>query len=792
MGLRLVNMFPRTPSDYVKPGQPLLLGLRSDGIAASPAGSVVLGTFQAAMGYTSVQNGGLLPESSIVLPKIGASVSLDSAERVRPAGPEILRIPFGTGIKLTTTGTVNPTGVYAVQVPIDPAASVMGYFKFKTNSTWTLGTHDWCDLFNMTGIYLGVEYGPANTMCWASLRGSPAGVGSLVVGGPLQTFGSPRPGQRQIPFTWGSLPNGSVVEVWIVFNLAGYAAPFTPANVPVVEVWTKAPMDSVPVLRTSASPLLLSALGTFPSSSSHFDNSRPGASDQATLYFGNASPGSDSFELLDWALFPDYRVAVRNGEAFGPTKLTIRSDSPYLYKCADGRPTKLAPGRWFFLPGDGFHPPIDYLYYAPTKATPSYLVVEKSFGSGAGYYREEPRLFRMEDGAVIEAFLSVESIAKVADSVGAGISIDDGHRLFQLAFLETDSRRTLGLFNGVPGGSLVDGYFTPSAGDDQFLDWRSLKLVRLVVDRLRGRVSLFVDGVRYLDRPLTDFPGSTSNAGRMSFGHLESSASQAKLNVSFLSYLTRYVAWELDEHLLPEAAPAAMTWRVFGAATKALSPDFSSLLITKPDVGTIGSRGFYSKLVPTFDERHGLQLDFKMKVVGYADSHGTAFAKMTWVGTGVQIYLGNKVLHLGCFDCGSSGRVVGIVPGSGSTEDIINQTPLGRAFSSQVDWTEATLFRVSYRPYDRVEVWVDNIPSGPVISIPWLNDTDGFDLPQDTTPPSVAFGHFDGATSSVSAWEFFRYGVGNGYEVAIEPLFPDGLKEYFFGGRTLLHTEFDE
>jgi hypothetical protein len=786
VGLRLVNLLPSSPSDYTKPGQPLQMGLRSDGLVAAPTyGSVILGSLRASLGYTSIQNEGLLPENSAVLPKLEATVGLDTAELIRPLGTEVTRVPFGTGIKLDATGTPTPVGIYSVKVPATKEASLLGYFKFKSKLAWSLATRDWCSLSSMTGMYFGLEHGSHNTICWASLRGG--GTGSLVIGGPMQTYNAARPSQQQFnSFNWLAQPNNTVLEMWIVFNQVGYEAPFSPNNTPVVEVWARIAGVGNPVPLTLPPPMGAGALlpttllGQFPSDIANFTNYRPGPSDTATLYFGNVGGAGDSLEMLDWALYPDYRVAVREGEAVGNNKLITRSDGPSLYNCKEGRPQDLPIKRWFSMPDAGFLPPSAELFFSPTKVDPTFVVLDKSLPIGSGFQRLEPRLEvsparPVMDGAVFEAFMSAERIDSPNESIGTGIAIDDGVSLFRLVMLESATRRTIGLSKVGPEGDFVNGYFTPpeldANGDrtDPHLDWRSPKLVKLVVDRVRGRVSMFVDGVRYVDAALAAMPSSVSPVGgRVSFGHLEASAAKSKLNVAFLSYLTQ---------ALDPVGPV---------------PPATRLIINKASFATANSRCYYYKNLPTFDERHGIQVDFRAKVTGYTDLQGTAFAKNTWTGSGVQVFLGNKRLHLGFFDCGANGRVIGIIPGSGTVQDITKQTDLGKKFSSPVDWTTSNFFRLSYRPFDRIDVWINNVPSGPFISIPWLNDTDGFDLPQDVTPAAAAFGHFDRDSSSTTSWEFFRFGVGNGFDVSIEPLFPDGLKGYLFGGRTLIQTEFSE
>lgn len=799
MGLRLVNLFPRSASDYTKPGQPLQMGLRATGIGGS--GNVKLGTLRVALGYTSIHNEGLLPEVSEGLKKM-ATVRLDTAELIRPQGLQVVRSIFGTGIKIDAP-VANPEatiGVYSVKVPIETDAPIMGYFKFKTKTAWILATRNWYSTSNMTGMYLGLEHGSFNTSCILGLRNNGGG-GSLMAGGPLSTFNSVRPGQREISaFNWASLPNNTEVEVWIYFNRIGYNTPFVPTNTPIVEIWTKrGVLDPLPVFQTQAIPFPVTSLGQFPNNPNTFTNYRTAPSDYATLYFGNVGTGSDSLELTDWALYPDFRVAVRDGESLGANVITPRPDGPVSYYASAGLPQDIVPAKWFPISDTDFLLPNAAPFFQPGYLkTPSSTVITKPAVKASGYQRVEPRLEALTDGAMIEAFLSGEQLVRLNDAFGAGLLVDDAVRLFQVTMLETATGRfTLGIVKDPTKlASLTLGYFTPS----EDIDWRSLKLVRLVIDRLRARVSLFVDEKRYLNldqtNPLQTVPASSSPVGgRVGFGHLIPAAVTGKVHVAFLTYLTRYQAWEIDEQTLPNASPVSMSHVTSGTGNATTldptTPPLSAthLTIFKKVNGTFNSKNYYTKSM-SFDERAGVLVDFRAQVLSYASRTGETFSKNIWLGSGIQLFFGNKKLHLGFFDCGPYGRFIGIIPGSGTANDIITQTDLGKRFSYPVEWTDMSSYRLSYKGFDKIEVWVDNIPTGPVISIPWTNDTVGFDLPLDATLSSIAFGHFDQDPSSKTAWEYFRFGFSNGYDVAVKPKFDH--HSYLFGGRSYIQSEFDE
>jgi len=790
-------MFPGASSDYTKPGQPLEMGLKSDGLGAPPLGDVKLGTLRVALGYTSIHNEGILPESDVRL-KTLSTVGIDTAEFTRPIGAQAVRSQFGDGIKIDAPAPVAgaTAGIYSVKAKIVQDAQIMGYFKFKTKLAWSLATRDWFSTSNMTGMYFGLEHGTFNTACIAGLRGG--GTGSLMIGGPMAAFGTPRPGQREITaLNWLALPDNTIVEMWIYFNMVGYNPPFSPANTPVVEVWTKrGGVDTVPVFQTLATPLPVTFLGQFPGPAGLFPNFRDGPSEFATLFFGNVGTGTDSLELLDWALYPDYRVAVREGLQMGDNRLFVEPDGPVMYKATDGLPQDLSPGRWFPVPDVGYSLPSAVSFFQPGHPTAPYFTsVVKTLNGGTGFQRSEPRLVPLADGSMIEAFMSGEQTVRVNDSFGAGIMIDDGTKLFQVAMLQSPTRRTIGLVKDLAQmGDFSLGYFT-NTDPALDVDWRSPKLVQMIVDRLRGKVAVFADGVRVLNENIAAMPASVAAGGRVAFGHLVPSASRGKHNLGFLNYLSRYQAWEIDEQLLPEVSPVGMTPSVFGTGYIELDPILPAtathLTIAKTAFGIFNSRSYYHKTM-TFDERAGVFVDFRVRVLSYADRVGTTYAKNTWVGSGVQVFFGNKSLHLGFFDCGAHGRYIGVIPGSGTVDDIINQTALGRSHSFPIEWTEMVSYRLVYRAYNSIEVWVDNIQSGPVITIPWVDDTNGFDLPQDLTASSIAFGHFDRDAASTTAWEFFRFGFSNGYEISVQPDFGTNPPSYLFGGRSLIQSEFSE
>lgn len=796
--LQLVNTAPNKSTDpivpgltsRIKPGEPVQMSLRSLNSSIEP------GSLRVLFGLTHLEHEGFLPENDPNLAILKANIQLQTSEHRLPITGTVPR-SLSAGSLLFTKGSSsdNELGIYEIKFPIQNKASILGYFKFRTKTSWQLFNPDWCNLSSMTGMYFGLEHGSFNTAGYAFLRSPSFGHGSLVVGGPLQVYGNARPGQTEYTgFDWRAQPDNTVVEVWIYFNAIGYPPPFSPAYLPVLEVWTKiAGVDEVPVVRAQ---IPVGGLGTFQVPTSNFSNYRFGPSDYATLYFGNVGRNADVLQIDDWALFPDFEMVVSEGEA-RPTGSILRlPDTPTQFLASDALdPRALSPGRWFNIADAGFfNPSPSFLFQPGKKAIPQSLRLAKIAGAAGGFERIEPRLETLADGCTIEAFMSGDQTSRVADSFGAGICIEDGTKTYRAVMLQTETVTTIGISSSVTPD--FEDYYVP-LGSDGFplpIDWSSLKLVRLIVDRLRSKVALVVDEVRVLEIPISHaFPPSFSASGRMSFGHLMSLGSAGTMDVSRLTYTNRYKAWEIIDQVIPGTTPAYVL-QASGTGSTALdaaAPHATAASIAKTAFGSDGSYRYY-QLYDDFSEVKGAQVDFEARVVSYTDGTSSPFSSLSWTGAGVTLFLGNKKLHLGFFDAGTSGRVLGVIPGSGTVEDIVNQTVLGRKFSTPVDWTQDLLYRLVIRGYNSIEVWVDSVAQDPVIVIPWRNDEEGFDLPVDFTSPSIAFGHFDGVSSSVTAWKAVRHSISNGYDMAVAEVFKDGAPLSAFGGRSFVSVSFDE
>ena len=780
MGLRLVNMFPSSPSDYTKPGKPLQFGLKSE------SSSVEEGSISINYGFTSIDNEGLLPEADPNLPDRGATVTLTTPERILPAVPGFTSM-VGSTLTITRESSNNERSVYEIQMPVaNKTDSVMAYFKLKKRA-WAVAARAWCNLSQMTPVYIGLENGIFNNALYVFLRG--AGTGSVVFGGPTQTDQS-RPMQQEVALPWKALVDGSSIEFWVVYNNVGYGPPFTPDYVPMVELWARIDPTAMPTLLTvlGVNTLPVDSLLPFPPPSTFAFNSRL-PTDTTTIYLGNGGSTGDVVEFMDWAFYPDYRIAVVEGVPRGNSLLSILPDSPVSLVPSDGVPLSAQPGLW--VPALGGAPQAAPIFQLGHPGAPYAMELTKHLDGQLAFQKIEPRIASLAKGMMIEGRLYGEQTVVDGDIFGAGFALHDTLDKFGMALIATPTNTTVGLIKDSAQSPNLAGYYLPLDGDGNILDvdWSSPKLYRVLVDREvhPNTVSLLVDEVEIIKKNISDLAAFPDTEGRALFGFLANNLSRGALDIGFLRYCPRYQGWGMEQGVQPDGLPSPFT-KVSDGTNSVTEDSDSELVLAKGDFGVAATALTYSRN-EDLEPYKGIQVDFSTRILSYSDGDGATFARGCWLGCGVTLYLSEFKLHLGFFDCGPYGRRVGIIPGSGSIDDILNLTNLGSQFSAQVDWTQPTLYRLVYKAFDSIKVYIGDVVTEPSIVIPW---TGAFDLPIDSTTPGVAFGHFDSQASSTSAWKYFRYGISNGFEAALTPLFPNGIPSYAFGGRVSIQMGFDE
>ncbi len=901
MGLRLVNTAPGIVTDPIKPGQFLHLGLKSE------TQNVQLAATTVDVGYTSMANTGAFPEDDPSLTNLGVTHVFETSERRRPSTGAVSRSLLGNSLVFTKTSNNNGDfGIYEAQIPIHPGDSILAYFKFRKKTAWTPYNPDWCNLTNVVGMYFGVEHGTFNTAAYAFLRNNGSG-GSIVFAGPLQAYNTARGGQVELaqdldPVAggtqgWMGLADNAVIEIFIRINT--YITPFR------AELWTRIASTPAPVYQGS---IPLGALGLFPNTV--FTNSRVGTSETATIFFGNIGRTGDILQLDDWALFPNYGTVVKDGVSTPFSEVEVLPDVPIRYKASTAiKPTDVRAGRWF--PTTSGTTPVPSFFYQPGSfLNPLYLTLPKTGPGYMTFERTEPRLESLADGFMIESFISGSSETRIGDLVGPGFSVEDGANAYRLTMLQTTTARTFGILSSLVDVTDIANYYIVPGN----IDFRSLKLLRMTVDRRRSRVTLHIDDEKVLDLPINSqpqinsgvqivptttlsgttltvdvsvdggtiwvphshtfplnlltvadivnalnadgvfigagpqqievlnrgdtfgirtvqagplmgiringgssaigtgklnltspsttfgiastFPPAPGPTGKVFFGHPIAASYDATLKMSSIGYLNRYLAWEGEDSLFPDSLGIESTRRF---TLDSSGPGFTDMVagevvITKADFGSSSTKRFY-KRNQSLTDVGGIQVDFSTYVPAYTDEFGQVGASNTAVGAGLTVFLGNKRVFLGFYDCGLSGRVIGIIPGTGTDLDIVNQTLLGVKFSAAVDWSRFNKYRLVIQAFKKIEVWAGTTVNEPIISIPWRNSVDGFDLPLDITSPGVAFGHFNFLTtpsSSISKWGYVRWGHSNGYELAVSQKYPNGRPKYLFGGRAFIQSDFDE
>lgn len=766
MPLLIVNTAPGKSNELAQPGAPIHLGLRSTDDA------VVMGTFRASLGYSNIRNHGYLPETD---PSLLADVSLHSVGFQEPQGAPVLVQLSEQNLVITKTAQDDlERCIYSVTREGD-FSSALGYFRFKRKNWTPLRRPSWCPLEDMVGLFFGLRLGGA--VCYAFLQDAAGTNGQLVPAAASGPLGLPL---APISFDWKTVTVDEEIELCIFFNSAGEEH-LDPPNTPSIEIWAKTSAGAWKI-----GPFLQTALGVDPRD----------LISGVELLFGNAGTSGDVLELTDWVLFPDYRLAIRDGLTLPYHSIHVAPDVPLIFKASAGKsPVENYPGRWFFSP-DGVQPGIGYSYQPGQGSVPQLFTLTKRLlgpnGESlpvSGYCtleREAPLLEGREDGFMVETFVSSEAQVLDGDVFGSGISVDDGASIYRVVTLQDALRKNFGLQKHGPQSSF-SGYIE----DGESNDFTTLTQVRLTLDRPRNKALVTLDDVPFVDVPLSDtiFPGTEARRGLMRIGHVLDNRTRGTFGVASLLFVPNYRSWEAADGFDPTSAFRPFVRDVVGAGVTGVAD--GKLTITKPDFASINTKATFSRSEQV-DELHGFFLEFQVSIPFYTDQNGTPVGRRTDSGVALRVYLGTKCLDLGFYDCGIYGRRLGILPGSGTIVDILDQTSLGQKFSARCDWFQDNIFRVLYRPFDKLEVWIGAATNEPAISLSWRGIVQGFDLPVDTTAPTIEFGHFADDTSSQSNWGFVRWGCGGGYDVTFAQSYSDGGQDFHFGGQVLYRVDFQD
>jgi hypothetical protein len=747
-----------------------------------------------------------------------ATVSYRAPERVDSGAEKIVDVSnpgFPRICNILANGDAQAAGVFEISTHIENYyLPVMSSVTFRLSDSWLTGgeTPYWASTTGVLPIYAGLEFGIKDTGIFAYLRDDGAD-GSMVVGGPFRGQRAPRANQMELPLAkWKECAfNNGLYTIFFAIDPETLLA----------KVWKQAVWgvdneigDTAPV--QIGPPIPIDSLGTFPPDTAR---GRTGATEQLVSYFGNGS-STRSVSIVDFAIYRFFSPAVIFGIPYNRHSVRQSPDLPLVYRSSDGvLPTGATLGRW--LPGGATAPDTKFWFQPGRKTSPLYTEITK-VGTGTSYItREETRLSRAADfhlrGFSVETWMGGDATTGYSDK-GFGFQVTDGTYRYRVTALDVDGTPTYGIERTGSTPSDAITYFIPRVGAADVtaptyagtpvkeLPYTGLRLIRMTYNRDTEEMSLFVEDP---DEPVLIVPRSVSVAfpypestdpGSITIGHFLGEVSSSALNLDASSILPDYASWE-KRFGTPDDVEAPYTFIAEGQGRYTAPNSEGSSLVWDNYTGTyvpetppttphhpIGAVHIWRRN-DEFVYYRGFQVDFKAVITSPVTPN-------SWTGVGVTVFMGNeespssyfKKVHVGFFDCGISGRKVGVVT-SDNMEDIIKQTYRGRRYSATWDWgrsdTEQRNLRLLYRPFMSIEVWDSTLLKGaPLITIPWSEFVAETDV--DNNDPGIAFGIFNSGpdTLVVSEWDYVRWGIAAGEEISIAQDIV--IKDDTQGGRLLL------
>lgn len=719
----------------------------------------------------------VLPENAGLL----ADVAYESPERRRPLAGEIERAALGTAISLTglhgAPGVCR--GIYELTIPMESYSDIMGMVSLRVfPSTWVRNDSPyWADQnLGLAPLYFGLEHGVRNTGIFAFLGTG----GSIFSGGPCRAYGEDG---RQASLLqpgicpWDSLNDGDVVTLFAFMN---------ERETKLAYAWH----DLTKIFFCRTVPT--GQLGHFQSPSSGFSQARGGPTTQARLFFGNTDPNAQ-FEVIDYGIFPFFPQAVAGGVGMPGHSFRSAPDSPRFFRSSD-RVLPSDPKSGWVDAGDNTLD--DEFWYQPGRpSTPLYTRLKKTARGTSMMEREEPFIGQ---SCYIEAWMAGSVSRLTSINTGIGLQICNGVKSFRVVAIDNGPLRTYGIVKRDTLSGSLEGYWLPSATGANYwdpnstveplaIDYQALRLVRLVLARDGiDEVQLYVED---MDTPVlrvpisAEFPDSTKTA--FSVGHVDSMDNSGEAKIGFVCYSanTRFEWWKNGPR------PGTVATLIATAPDATARNTLGEEVMTKESYTITGTPLFFQH-ASSLPFESGMEVEFRAKMFSYTDEDGAANAVEQPVGVGVRLRTGvmpgggQSEVFVGFFDCGLSGRKIGILTGDVTEDDIIFQTEKGRRYSAQVDWFQMRSYRFVYLPRAGLRVYLGNLKNPPAINIPW-SDYVPKRLPAPATE-AIAFGHIDPRFGGVSHWEYVRCRESKGFDFELAQLYQNGVPAEAFGGKALL------
>ena len=697
------------------------------GVRSAVGLPVMLQSLNVLFGHTGLSGARAVPVSGK-----GSTVSLIPVNGLTPVQGQA-SVSLGPELTITkNTSLVREAGIYRVSVPCDAQNAVLGLVRFQSPSSgeWVSSAREWTQTENVLPPFFSLAHGGAGTGLMLYLQEGSSG--------PPVLYMESLAREESVGSSYGySYARRALGQLSGEPSVAVHLDPVTG----MLRVFSVGPNGGL------LDPLWeqrIEELGPRGAVSS----------EGATLCFGNAGTAGTVVRVAEWALYPDFQQAVIDGLPSPNHGMTVLPDAPYTYSPAKGAPPEDS-GASSWAPV-GFSSTV----LNPMRSDPT--VVEsfsiKRDSAPAYLFRSEPLLAEREHGCMLEASISFP-ILSAGENLGI-LRIDDGSRQIVVRARSTVSGSFL-VLGDQEVGFVPGGY----------------SMVRVSVDRIRNTASLSVGGSVVASSPLSSLETTSGRPG-FSVGFLGAGL-PGEMKVRHLTYLNHLESWE---PLAPLGPPDN-----FQSNTSGGSISYNDGLTVSKTSSLYGTQCTLFREMLHRPEQ-GFWLEFALKVNSFNYTRGATGYSNTGIGFSLNAF--DRNLYLGLFECGPGGRKIGIIPGSGTEEDILRGTDLGLRFSSPVDWGQELVYRLEYIPRQAISVWCGGtrVRSAPLI-IPWSKELQNFDLPVGSGDLfGISFGHFPSDFNAVTRWSFIRWGRSSGYDVGITRAYSE-YPSYLFGGKFMAHVD---
>lgn len=728
MTLSIVNTKPGNIPGVHIPGRTVEFGLRS-----SPNNPVRQQSLNVLFGHT-----GLTGKRKIPTAGLGSTVSLTTVNDISPVhssatvslGPEL------TIVK--NTNSVLEAGVYKISVPCDAQNPILGVVRFQTPSSgeWSPASREWTETPNVLPPFFSLVHGGVGSGVMLYLQDAQPNPILYMEGLPREVVPGNSYGYPYARRALGALVGEPAFGVHLDPTTGVLKIYSVDANGGLADpLWEQRIVDLGPLGSVSA--------------------------DGAVLYFGNGGSSGSVVRVKEWGLYPDFRAAVSEGLSSSEHGMVLLPDSPHVYSPSDG-----------YTPDDGLCSSWSPVGFSGTKINPSKADPTKADSFSiqrddlpAYLFRAEPGLADNAFGCMLETSLT---FPKLGLGEGSGIlQIDDGTRKVVVFVQVTPAGNFLKF-----GDQSVP--FTPE----------TYSLVRIFVDRIRSKCRLLISNQEVASADFSEFDPSSGQPG-FYVGFLGPGLA-AEMKVRHLTYLNNYLSWESGPSALSPSSLGPEASFEQNSSGGSISVD-GELVVDKSSANYGVGCTLFRNL--THRPEEGFWLEFSLRAESYSSPNGVSGYSNTGIGFSLDAY--DRRLYLGFFECGPGGMKIGIVPGSGTADDIINETGLGLQFSAPADLSQDVIYRMEYIPRKSISVWSGGSRTRPPhIVIPWSPGSGGFDLPTGAGGrEGISFGHFPSQFNAKTRWSFFRWGRSSGFDIGLTRAYLNGYPPYLFGGKFLTCIE---